>query len=103
MMVIITQCVNKHLIDLPEIFAMLSREYGAWGYARATGRVTDKFKGERALGNYMDLDREEPNSCRPSEWIPTLACHSLAPKPLSNSSSSSGEWDSGSCFTVVIK
>lgn len=51
MMVIITQCVNKHLIDLPEIFAMLSREYGAWGYARATGRVTDKFKGERALGN----------------------------------------------------
>lgn len=75
MMVIITQCVNKHLIDLPEIFAMLSREYGAWGYARTTGRVTDKVKGERALGNYMDLDREEPNSCRQSGFQPWPVTH----------------------------
>lgn len=74
-MVIITQCVNKHLIDLPEIFAVLSREYGAWGYARTTGGVTGKFKGERALGNYMDFDREEPNSCGQSGFQPWPVTH----------------------------
>lgn len=73
MMVIITHCVNKHLIDLPEIFSMLSREYGAWGYARATGRVTGKFKGERALGNYMDFEREESSSCHRVDSKPGLS------------------------------
>lgn len=61
-MVIISQCVNKHLSDLQEVFDMLSREYGVWGYARVTG----KFKVEKVLGKCMNLDMEEPSICSQS-------------------------------------
>lgn len=52
------------LIDLPEIFAVLSREYGVWGYASITGGGRAKFKVGKLCGKRTGFGEEELNLCR---------------------------------------
>jgi hypothetical protein len=51
------------LIDLQEIFDMLSREYGVRGYASITGRGRGKFEEGKFLGKCTDFDKKELNTC----------------------------------------
>jgi len=52
------------LIDLPEIFAVLSREHGVWGCVSITGGGTAKFKVGKLYGKRTGSGEEELNLCR---------------------------------------